>query len=154
MSACGKLTPRLATAADLDAVQAVVQAAYSGYVARMGREPGPMSDDYAAAIRAGQVHVAGTDGAVQAILVLRPLEDSLLLDNVAVSPAAQRLGLGRLMMEFAERQALQAGFVAITLYTHESMTENIALYTRAGYFETHRIEERGLRRVYMRKALD
>ena len=33
------------------------------------------------------------------------------------------------------------------------MTENIRLYTRTGYVETHRAEERRLRRVYMRKVL-
>jgi hypothetical protein len=33
------------------------------------------------------------------------------------------------------------------------MTENIALYTRKGYVETHRAEENGLRRVYMQKDL-
>ena len=33
------------------------------------------------------------------------------------------------------------------------MTENIALYSRIGYAETHRIEEKGLRRVYMAKPL-
>ena len=33
------------------------------------------------------------------------------------------------------------------------MTENIALYSRIGYVETHRAEENGLRRVYMSKRL-
>ncbi len=33
------------------------------------------------------------------------------------------------------------------------MTENISLYSRIGYEETHRAEEKGLRRVYMVKAL-
>ena len=33
------------------------------------------------------------------------------------------------------------------------MTENIALYSRIGYVETHRAEEKGLRRVYMTKSL-
>ena len=33
------------------------------------------------------------------------------------------------------------------------MTENIALYSRIGYVETHRAEEKKLRRVYMAKRL-
>ena len=33
------------------------------------------------------------------------------------------------------------------------MTENIALYARLGYAETHRAEEKGFRRVYMAKPL-
>jgi hypothetical protein len=33
------------------------------------------------------------------------------------------------------------------------MTENIALYGRIGYAETHRATEKGLNRVYMAKPL-
>jgi ribosomal protein S18 acetylase RimI-like enzyme len=138
---------------DLSAVQEIVRAAYIHYVARIGREPGPMLDDYVALIGEGRVHVAERDGVVQGILVLLPQDDAMLLDNVAVAPQAQGSGLGRLMLEFAERAASEAGYDAIKLYTNEAMTENIALYTRIGYVETHRVEEKGLRRVYMRKPL-
>lgn len=112
-----------------------------------------MLDDYPALIGAGRVHVAERDGVVQGILVLIPHDDAMLLDNVAVAPAAQGTGLGRRMLEFAEHAAFAAGYRAIKLYTNEAMTENIALYTRIGYVETHRVEEKGLRRVYLRKAL-
>jgi ribosomal protein S18 acetylase RimI-like enzyme len=77
----------------------------------------------------------------------------MLLDNVAVSPDAQGLGLGRKMLEFAERAAVAAGYRSIKLYTNEAMTENIGLYSRIGYVETHRAEENGLRRIYMSKPL-
>jgi len=33
------------------------------------------------------------------------------------------------------------------------MTENIGLYSRIGYAETHRVEEHGLKRIYMVKTL-
>lgn len=147
-------TLRAATRDDLKAVQEIIRAAYAHYIARIGREPGPMLDDYGALIDAGHVHVAERDGAVQGILVLIPQEDdAMLLDNVAVAPEAQGSGLGRLMLDFAERAAIEAGYHAIKLYTNEAMTENIALYSRIGYGETHRVEEKGLRRVYMRKPL-
>ncbi len=57
------------------------------------------------------------------------------------------------MLEFAERAALALGYRSIKLYTNEAMTENIGLYSRMGYVETHRAEEKGLRRVYMAKPL-
>lgn len=144
---------RPATAADLDTVQRIVREAYSHYIARIGREPGPMLDDYDALIRQGRVEVIEHDGTVLGLLVLIPQPDAMLLDNIAVSPRAQGLGLGRALLEFAERTAKEAGYRAIKLYTHEMMTENIALYSRIGYAETHRIEEKGLRRVYMLKPL-
>ena len=77
----------------------------------------------------------------------------MLLDNIAVSPGAQGLGYGRALLEFAERGALDAGYESIRLYTNEAMVENIALYSRIGFVETHRIEEKGLRRIYMVKPL-
>jgi ribosomal protein S18 acetylase RimI-like enzyme len=77
----------------------------------------------------------------------------MLLDNVAVSPDAQGLGLGRRMLQFAERAAMALGYQSVKLYTNEAMTENIGLYSRLGYVETHRVEEKGLRRVYMSKLL-
>jgi ribosomal protein S18 acetylase RimI-like enzyme len=144
---------RLATRDDLHAVAAVVRAAYSHYVARIGRKPGPMSDDYRTLIEGGRVHVIEHDGVVQGVLVLISEKDAMLLDNVAVAPAAQGLGLGRLMLQFAERSAIDAGYHSIRFYTNEAMTENIRLYSRIGYSETHKVEEKGLRRVYMTKPL-
>jgi ribosomal protein S18 acetylase RimI-like enzyme len=144
---------RAATSDDLGAVEDVVRSAYSHYVSRIGREPGPMLDDYNRLIREGYVHVIEYDGTVRGVLVLLPQEDAMLLDNVAVSPSAQGLGLGRKMLEFAERAAVDAGYRSIRLYTNEAMTENIELYRRIGYCETHRVEEKGLRRVYMTKPV-
>ena len=112
-----------------------------------------MLDDYSALIEVGHVHVVEHAGVVQGVLVLIPEKDSMLLDNVAVAPAAQGLGLGRLMLAFAERCAIDAGYHSIRLYTNEAMTENIELYARIGYAETHRAEEKGLRRVYMAKPI-
>ena len=144
---------RPAARGDVPVVETVVRAAYLHYVARIGREPAPMLVDYAALIDRGLVHVIERDGRVQGVLVLIPQARSLLLDNVAVAPAAQGQGLGHRLLEFAERVAVASGYGSIELYTNEAMTENIRLYSRIGYVETHRAEEHGLRRVYMAKAL-
>jgi GNAT superfamily N-acetyltransferase len=137
---------------DLKQVEAVVRAAYSGYIARIGREPGPMLEDYASLIAQGRVHVLD-DGGVVGVLVLVPQPGAMLLDNVAVDPAAQGKGFGRLLLAFAEQEARRQGFEVIRLYTHVLMTENLALYPRLGYVETHRGEEKGFSRVYMAKRL-
>ena len=91
--------------------------------------------------------------AIVGVLVLIPEAEALLLDNVAILPAAQGLGHGRRLLLFAEQFARDAGYRSIRLYTNEAMTENIALYSRIGYVETHRAEEKKLRRVYMAKRL-
>ena len=148
----GRIHP--AVPEDLAAVEAIVRSAYAPYVLLIGREPGPMLDDYAALIGQGHVYVLFDEGGISGIIVLIPEERAMLLDNVAVRPDAQGRGHGRTLIGFAERMARERGLGAIRLYTNEAMTENVALYGRMGFVETHRAEERGFRRVYMTKRLD
>lgn len=142
---------RPADAADLPAVQRIVNDAYTKYIARIGKPPGPMNDDYAALIRSHQVWVLGEP--ITGAIVLLPETDHLLLDNVAVDPAAQGHGVGRALIEFAEAEARRRGFTELRLYTHETMVENIALYARTGWAETGRAEQNGFARVFFRKPL-
>jgi GNAT superfamily N-acetyltransferase len=144
---------RPAVAADRAAVEQIVRLAYSPYIARIGKEPGPMRDDYAAQIAAGTVSVAAVDGAIGGLIVLIDEADHLLLDNIAVAPALQGRGLGGALMRFADNEARRRGFAELRLYTHVLMTENIARYRRLGWEETHRATVNGYDRVYMRKAV-
>ena len=144
---------RAATAADVPAIADVVDQAYGHYVARMGKRPGPMLDDYAARVLEGVVWVLEEGAVIAGIIVLLPATDYLLLDNIAVSPARQGLGLGRQMLAFAEAEALRCGYREIRLYTHQTMLENQRLYASIGYEETGRGTEAGYDRVFMRKQL-
>ncbi len=142
------MSPRLALPEEAGAIRDLVRAAYAHYVPRLGREPLPMTDDYPARIAAGQAWwVPGI-----AVLVLVD-EDGLLLDNIAVAEAARGQGHGRALMAFAEAEARRRGHGRIWLYTNEKMVENIALYTRLGFAETHREAQAGFRRVFMEKRL-
>lgn len=135
---------------------ALVDAAYRHYVDRIGIVPGPMRDDYAAAVRDRQVLLAAPSTAPDAlagVLVLDVADEGFLLDNVAVHPDHQGRGLGRLLLDRAEAEAEAAGFDSIYLYTHELMTENQAIYAGRGYLEYARRTEQGLTRVFMRKVL-
>lgn len=144
---------RPAVETDADQIRDLVVAAYEHYIERMGKPPGPMLDDYRRVIREHRVRVAVEEARIIGVLVLIDQPDVILLDNVAVSPAYQGRGLGRRLIAAAEDECRELGHRAIDLYTHELMTENIALYTRLGYREVARREVRGYRRVYMRKEL-
>ena len=144
---------RAATAADVPAIADIVEQAYRHYIARMGKPPGPMLDDYAARVLEGVVSVLEEDAAIAGIIVLLPATNYLLLVNVAVSPARQGLGLGRRLLAFAEAEALRRGYHEIRLYTHQTMVENQRLYKSIGYEETGRGTEAGYDRVFMRKRL-
>ena len=145
---------RTARPEDRMAVEAIVIAAYSIYVERIGKPPGPMLDDYTGLIAAGAVSVLeDPDGVVAALVVLLPKPDHLLLDNIAVRPDRQGRGLGRQLIAFAESEALRLGYAELRLYTHEKMTENIALYSGLGFRETGRGHEAGYDRVFMTKKI-
>lgn len=138
---------------EADAVSAIVHAAYQHYIARIGKPPGPMLDNYAQRIAEGQAWVLQDAERIAGILVLEESPAGLLLDNIAVLPEYQAKGVGRALLEFAEAEARRRGFDAIHLYTHALMTENLALYRRIGYAETRRITEKGYDRIYMTKQL-
>jgi GNAT superfamily N-acetyltransferase len=144
---------RPADAADLPAIERIVRDAYTKYIERIGKPPGPMLDDYAVHVRSHTAWVLDTDGTVAGLIVLLPEADHLLLDNVALDPARHGQGLGRALMEFAEQEARRRGYGELRLYTHAKMTENIAMYPRLGWQETGRGEQAGYDRVFYRKRV-
>ncbi len=146
-------TIRAAITADVPTIAGIVAQAYRHYVAPMGKPPGPMLDDYAARVGAGAVWVVEGASAIFGIIVLLPGPGYLLLDNIAVAPERQGLGLGRRLLAFAEAEALRRGHREIRLYTHRTMIENQRLYAAIGYEETGRGRESGYDRVFMRKRL-
>ncbi len=144
---------RLARAEDTATVAAIVHAAYVGYQTSIGTTPGPMRDDYNDLVARGLVHVLEEHDDILGLVVLIPEDHTMLLDNVAVRPDAQGRKLGSRLIAFAEQQARAAGYGSIRLYTQEQMTENRARYAHLGFVETHRAEEKGLKRVFMTKTL-
>lgn len=144
---------RRASAGDAAAAAAITRAAYEPYVGRIGREPAPMAADFGALIEAGDVWVATDRDQVVGVLVLRPQDTALLLESVAVDPARQGQGIGRSLIDHAERVAREAGLGAVDLYTNALMTENLRLYPSLGYEVVDRRREDGFDRVYFRKPL-
>jgi GNAT superfamily N-acetyltransferase len=142
---------RHATAGDLPAIKALIDAAYTRYLTRMEKPPGPMLRDYGPSVADGTTWVTGSP--IAAVLTLNPRDDHVLIENIAVHPDAQGRGLGRDLMSFAEQEAARRGFTKMALYTHEVMTENQAIYAHLGYTEVERRAENGYRRIYMEKSL-
>jgi ribosomal protein S18 acetylase RimI-like enzyme len=142
---------RQATAADLGPIRDVIQAAYAKYLTRMPKPPAPVFRDYTGPIEQGAVWVTGEP--ITGLISLAPVGDSLLIENIAVHPAAQGTGVGGRLMRFAEQQAAQRKLGRLTLYTHEVMTESQAVYAHLGYREVDRRTEDGYRRIYMQKVL-
>lgn len=143
---------RSANFSDISAIERVVATAYSKYIPHFIKPPGPMRDDYAAYVRNYAAWVIGDEPRVFGLIVLIPMPDHLLVDNVAVDSVLQGRGIGRTLLAFADAEAVRRGFADLRLYTHETMTKNIMLYRTLGWQETGRREQNGYRCVFFRKA--
>lgn len=143
-----------AVAADVPAVEALVREAYQPYVARIGREPGPLLQDYAAIVADGRTLVARRGDAVVGLLITSIHPDHVLVENVAVAAAERGTGLGTRLLAIADDQARAAGVGELRLYTHEKMTENLAYYPRRGFTETGRRAENGFSRVFFSRPVE
>ncbi len=78
------------------------------------------------------IHLAcHEDGRLVGCLVLVPLADGLIkMRQVAVSPEAQGLGIGRSLVESSEELARSRGFTRMTLHAR---TTAVPFYLRLGY---------------------
>ena len=142
---------RLATPADLLAVQEIVETSYAQYIPLIGRRPAPMDADYAAAIEAGQLYVLGHP--TLGCLVMFPDGDAIEIDMIAVSPEAQGQGVGRKLLDFAADHARSTGRSKLTLYTNAKMARNVVIYQKYGFTITHRATVDGFDRIFMEMAV-
>lgn len=127
------LSFRRAGAADVGTVAAITDAAYAKWVPIIGRKPKPMVADHTAAIRDHIVELASLDGKIVGLIELIPAADHLLLENIAIDPAAQGQGIGRRLMRRVEERAVEMGFSLVRLYTNQAFAANLDFYRHLGY---------------------
>ena len=142
---------RPATAADVPAVKAVTDAAYTHYIERIGVVPVPMEADHAANVAAGKVFVTGAP--VIGLVVIEAREDHLFLDSIAVHPDAHGKGVGRRLLHFVDARARALGLPEVRLYTTAMMWENQKIYPKYGYELIERREDGPYDRIHYRKRL-
>lgn len=145
---------RLATKADVTAVRACAEEAFSQYIQLIGKKPAPMLVDFEGQVADQFIHVATNEtGSIAGFVTFFPEDDHLHLESLAVFNSETGKGYGRLLVEFCESEAVRRGFKAVELYTNQLMTANLAIYPKLGYRETGRREEHGYKRVFFRKDL-
>ena len=125
---------RQATEADEPLVRTLSLAAYAEYEPVLGALPQPAEEDYAPRIAAGEVWLLGGDG----VLVIERHPDHAMIYSVVVHPGRHGTGLGRVLLDAAERMAASWGVRELRLYTNALMTRNQAIYARRGFVETGR----------------
>lgn len=146
---------RRARIEDADRLTALARAAYARHVPIIGREPMPMTADWAKLLSEQEIWIVdGPAGEVIASLALDVQADHVMIWSVAVAPVHQQRGLGRRLMAFAETRARELQRPELRLFTNARMAGNVALYRRLGYSETRRDELPDRVLVHMSKAVD
>ena len=130
-------TLRRAEQGDAAGLVACIDAAYAVYDGRVDDLPA-VSDGIPEAIGRDRVWVACAGAEVIGGMLLVSRDDYLLLENIAVRPAYAGQGVGRALLEQAERDGLALGLTEIRLSTHRDMPENLTIYSRLGWRETSR----------------
>ncbi len=145
---------RRARASDLDAVTALQRAAYAQNRPILGVEPLPLLADYAQVLRDYEVWLLDGAEGLDAVLILEPRPDDLLLWSIATAPRAQGRGLGNRLLAATEARARELGRGRVRLYTGDKLAERIAWYQRHGYVHerTEALNDRSI--VHLVKHLD
>lgn len=138
---------------DVELVREIVLAAYSKWISVIGREPTPMKADFNKAVREHDIDLAIVAGDVVGLIEIWLHADHLWIENVAVHPHRQGIGIGRRLLSHVESKAAQAEIGEIRLQTNEAFKANIALYAALGYEIDRREPFMGGKTVFMSKKL-
>jgi ribosomal protein S18 acetylase RimI-like enzyme len=112
-----------------------------------------MTADYDRAVREHMIDLLFVDAELAALIETLTRADHLLIENVAVSPAFQGRGYGRLLLDHAERLAASLRLPQLRLYTNKQFATNIAIYRRLGYAIDREEPFRGGLVVHMSKSV-
>jgi len=144
---------RRATFADMHHVWHIVYHAYAAYIPLLGRTPPTFLENFDNHIAAKNLWLLDSADGVNAMVVLTPARDHLMIQALCVNPAYQGQGLGRQALAFAESHARALGYDELRLYTNSKMSRNLRIYRQWGFRETHRESYDWGKRVHMRKLL-
>ena len=131
---------RRATKADVAIIRALTRAAYAKWVPLIGREPLPMTADYAVAVEAHRIDLLEGEDGVIGLVETVPGADHLLIENLAIRPDCQGRGLGDRLLRHVETLARDGKFGEIRLYTNARFEANLAFYAKRGFAEYERRE--------------
>jgi N-acetylglutamate synthase-like GNAT family acetyltransferase len=129
---------RRATPADAKAVRDLTRAAYANWIPLIGREPKPMTANYARAVIDHIIDLYEENDLPVALIEVIPQPSYLLIENIAVLPSQQGKGLGEFLLNHAEIIARALHLSELQLYTNAAFVSNIEFYARRGFHEFRR----------------
>ncbi len=133
----GEVEIRRAVPGDEQAIADVLLAGFSvfrsEYTPQAFAVVTPGADEIAGRFSGGAMWVAEIAGEIVGTASVLPEPEWLYIRSVAVLPAAQGKGVGRLLMNAIEKYALENGFARMFLYTTYFSTGAIGMYEKLGF---------------------
>ncbi|MTI08822.1 GNAT family N-acetyltransferase, partial [Curvivirga aplysinae] len=123
---------RKAILEDAISLSECIDNAYAKYTGIIKELPN-FSDGIEEDILSNEVWVLTDSSTIIAGLILMLQEGYLKLANIAIHPDWTGKGIGRYLLEFAEKRARDLGYSEMRLNTHMEMTDNISLYHHLGW---------------------
>jgi GNAT superfamily N-acetyltransferase len=129
---------RRATASDAGTVRDITRAAYTKWVAAIGREPKPMTANYEQVVLDHVIDLLEEDGRPIALIEIIPGPSHLLIENIAVLPDRHGEGIGGVLLKQAETIARSLGANELRLYINAKFSTNLSFYAHRGFSEFFR----------------
>lgn len=83
--------------------------------------------------RGHEFYGASIDGDLVGYAHMRPIDDSFHLNNIAVRPACQGHGIGKVLIDFWMRLALERRYTKLSLLVKESAEQVLSWYGKLGF---------------------
>jgi ribosomal protein S18 acetylase RimI-like enzyme len=112
-----------------------------------------MRADYDKALQDHRFDLALENGRIVGLIETIPHDDHVWIENVAVAPEAQGRGIGKKLLDSAERRAVETGCRELRLLTNGAFDANVGLYRRHGYAVDREEPFMNGTTVYMSKRL-
>jgi GNAT superfamily N-acetyltransferase len=121
---------------ELATLLAVIHAAYAEYKGRLTPPSGAHKESIeslAAKLAIGEGALAWQGESAVGSVLFEVRGEAMYLGRLAVPPLYRRRGIGVLLVNYVEQQALARGHSQVTLGVRLQLPENTAFYTKLGY---------------------
>lgn len=144
---------RHARTSDLHQLRYLAQTAFAPYAIRTRGKREPLSADLRQLVERDEVSVYIVENAVRGFVCYRIDGPDVHIEALAVGAKYRRRGVGRQLLDHADRAGLRAHCRRAIFYTNAQMFENIAYFRAKGFQETDRRLQDGFERVVLERYL-
>lgn len=144
---------RAAKYSDLHQIRYLAQTSFAPYAVRSTFRAEPFSADPRELVAQRKISVFLRENAVRGFICYHIDGPDVHIESLAVGPKYRRRGVGRMLLDHADRRGLRAGCRRAILYTNAQMFENYSYYLAKGFRETERRFEEGYERIYLERYL-